>query len=106
MNNYYIYDIYYKEGKKETSATIIFCPGYSIEIDQLQQELKIFYANHFQTDKTIIIGGKYIDDFVSTVVNSKKDIFKYVPKIEDTFFYNNLHILTFDIKGSIKENIH
>ncbi|RZF61740.1 hypothetical protein [Sphingobacterium corticibacterium] len=106
MNNYYLYDVYYKEGKKQTSATVVFCPGYTIDSIQLQQELKTFYSNHFQTDKTVIIAGKYLKDFVQTIANTKKEIFKYVPKIEETSFYDNLHVLTFDIEGNIQEESH
>lgn len=106
MNNFYIYDVFYKDGKKNTSTTVIFCPGNFLDIEQLQLELKLFYTNHFQTDRTVLIGGKYIDEFVEKITNARKDIFKYVPKIEDITFFDNLHVLCFDINGNIHEQSH
>src|SRR5690554_2289367 len=106
MKNYYIYNLNYKEGKKQVSVTLIFCPGFSVDISQLQQELKNYYVNHFQTDKTIIIGGQYIDSFAETIVDNKDVIFKFVPRIEGKTFFENLHVLSFNINGELVEEKH
>lgn len=106
MNSFYIFNLEYKKDLKKkanTTATIIFCPDISIDVSQLQNEIKDFYSNYYQTDKTIFIGGDYIDQFEKNIFDNKESIFKYVPKIENNSFYNNLHVLTFNKIGELKD---
>lgn len=54
MKNFYIYSVDYKIGKRSISTTVIFCPGLQLDIEQLQDELKDYYKNYYQTEKTIV----------------------------------------------------
>lgn len=106
MNSFYIYNTKYFIGNKQTEASVIFCPAMDIDIYQLQEEIKLYYANFFQTEKTIIIGGDYIKDFTEKILSNKNKIFKHIPRIEGKTFYENLHILKFDLFGSLEEVKH
>ena len=106
MNNHYINSFDYKENKKNVSVTVIFCPGTELDFNEMQQELRDYYHHFYQTDKTIVLGGNYIQNFGEDIVSEKHNIFKYVPKIEPDSFYDNLHVLTFDKKGKLNELAH
>jgi hypothetical protein len=105
MNSFYIFNLEYKKQlKKEgkTTATVIFCADITIDISQLQIEIKEFYSKEYQTDKTIFIGGDYIVDFEKHIFENRETIFKHVPKIDNANFYANLHILSFNQIGTLK----
>ncbi|MDI5895350.1 MULTISPECIES: hypothetical protein [Flavobacterium] len=106
MNSFYIFNLEYKKQlKKEgkTTATVIFCADITIDISQLQIEIKNFYSKEYQTDKTIFIGGDYIVDFEKQIIENRPAIFKYVPKIDNKSFYDDLHLLSFNHIGELKE---
>lgn len=104
MNSFYIFNIDYKKNSKKpeiTTATVIFCPDLTIDVSQLEFEIKDFYSKCYQTDKTIFIGGSYISDFENIILEHKDKIFKHVPKIDNDIFYKNLHLLSFDAVGTL-----
>lgn len=104
MNSFYIFNLEYKKQLKKpekTTATVIFCPGTTIDVSQLQVEIKNFYSKSYQTDKTIFIAGSYISNFEKIISTNKDEIFKHVPKIDNTIFYRNLHLLSFDEIGTL-----
>ena len=104
MNSFYIFNLEYKKHlrkKEKTTATVIFCPDTTIDVSQLQFEIKDFYSKCYQTDKTIFIGGKYIAEFENIILDSRDKIFKHVPKIDNAIFYKNIHLLSFDEVGTL-----
>jgi hypothetical protein len=101
MNSFYIYSFDYSVKGKKTSATVIFCPQISIDTNQLQEEIRTFYSSCHQTDKTIILGGKYMKSMAETILDKKDHIFKYIPLREESSFYDNLHFLEFNKNGEI-----
>lgn len=106
MNSFYIFNIEYKrqlEKQGNTTATVIFCPDFTIDTSQLQIEIKEFYSNYYQTEKTIFIGGKYILDFEKNISDRREEIFKHIPKIDNVNFYKNLHVLSFDRNGKLED---
>lgn len=109
MNSFYIFNLEYKKHLKKqekTTATVIFCPDTTIDVSQLQTEIKDFYSKCYQTDKTIFIGGKYISNFENLILENRDKIFKHVPKIDNVVFYKNLHILSFDEVGTLTSIIN
>lgn len=109
MNSFYIFNIEYKKQFKKpekTTATVIFCPDTTIDVSQLQIEIKNFYSKCYQTDKTIFIAGNYIYDFENIISINKDKIFKHVPKIDNTIFYQNLHLLSFNEIGTLSSIIN
>ena len=103
MNSFYIYSFDYSVKGIKTSATVIFCPHVDVNVNQLQEEIRTFYSSCHQTDKTIILGGKYMIDLTKTILDQKDHIFKYIPLREESSFYDNLHFLEFDQNGEIEE---
>lgn len=104
MNSFYIFNLEYKKHVKKlekTTATVIFCPDITIDVSQLESEIKSFYSTCYQTEKTIFVGGSYIYDFENIISEHKDKIFKHVPKIDNKIFYKNLHILSFDKIGTL-----
>jgi len=106
MRNYYIFSLTYKSKKRLVSATIIFCPGLHLDVHELQDELKEYYHNYYQTEKTIVIGGSYIENFADKIFSNKSVIFRHVPRIEEESFYENLHVLSFESDGKITQLEH
>lgn len=109
MSSYYIYNVSVR-GAKSRTVTVIFFPGIDFNTSQLQNELRRFYTNQYQADKTVIIFGAYLmaTGVAERIFSERKKIFLYVPKLEENTFYENLHLFSFDIKGklSIIENIN
>jgi hypothetical protein len=106
MNSFYIFNFEYKkqlDKQTKTSATVIFCPDSTIDISQLQIEIMEFYSKYYQTEKTIFIGGEYIADFEKNIFENREKIFKHVPKIDNENFYDNLHLLSFNSIGELKD---
>jgi hypothetical protein len=106
MNSFYIFNLEYKkqvEKPANTTATVIFCPESTIDASQLQIEIKEFYSKYYQTEKTIFLGGQYIDDFEKNIFDNKEKIFKHIPKIDNENFYDNLHVLSFDRFAELKD---
>ncbi len=106
MKTFYIYSFDQPEGKRTVSTTVIFCPSIKVDIDKLQDELKEFYKNAYQTERTFFIGGSYITDLANLIVENKEKLLRHVPTVESKAFYNNLHVLTFNEKGEIFEEKH
>jgi hypothetical protein len=106
MKNYYIFSLTYKKKGRPVSATVIFCPGLDLDASQLQDELKIYYQHYYQAEKTIVIGGNYIENLAEKVFSNKSIIFRHVPQIEEQSFYENLHVLTFTDKGLLEQVEH
>ncbi|QEM06512.1 hypothetical protein DIU31_024455 [Mucilaginibacter rubeus] len=96
----------YKSRGRQVSATAIFCPGLQVDVYALQEELKDYYQAYYQTEKTIVIGGNYMENLASDIFANKEAIFRYVPQIEEASFYDNLHILAFDGRGKLSELQH
>lgn len=108
MNNFYLYRFVYDKQNENgdtypCSATVIFCPGESINKNNLQTEIKLFYEKHHHTDEIFVIGGKNIKDEVKKIFSEHRDdVFKFLYKVEKDFLDQNLHIVTYDKKGVLK----
>lgn len=106
MSQYYIFSYKYNVGPKKVDTTVVFCPGTKLDINEMQQEIKVHYQGSYQTDKTIVIGGDYLTDLAEQIVSAKEVIFKYVPLIEPESFFENLHVLSFERNGALIELSH
>lgn len=104
MQNFYIYKYDYKETKELVTtiitSTIIFCDNTIISKPKLIEEVGRFYEKYSQTDKIFVIGGSYLkEDLIKTFKTDRDKTFRLIPKRDETFLYDNIHILEFDDRG-------
>ncbi|MFV8373039.1 hypothetical protein [Flavobacterium sp. LB2P74] len=105
MKNFYIYKFDYivKSTEKPISATVIFCDNTILNEVNLKVEIKNFYEECSQTDKIFIIGGEYLqDEMIKVFIDNKESTFIGIPRREDTSFYENIYILSFNKSGVLK----
>lgn len=108
MNNFYLYRfVYYKQNENQDicpcSATVIFCPGESIDKNNLQIEIKLFYQKYHHTDEIYVIGGRYIRSELRSIFNEERDdVFKFLHKVDKDFLEHNLHLIIYDKNGVLK----
>ena len=107
MNNFYIYRFVNKKENEngenyDSSTTVIFCPGESINNTILQTEIRLFYEKHHHTDEIIIIGGENIkEELIENFITNQSDTFKYLHKVDKDFLNSNLFLFAFDADGSL-----
>lgn len=105
MNNFYIYRFVHKleneNGEKyDSSITVIFCPGESINNTNLQTEIRLFYEKYHHTDEIIVIGGENIkDELIENFINNQEDTFKYLHKVDKNFLDSSLYLFAFNAEG-------
>lgn len=108
MNNFYLYRFVYDKQNENgdicpRSATVIFCPGESINKNNLQTEIKLFYEKYHHTDEIYVIGGRNIkSELKKTFTDDRNDVFKFLYKVEKDYLDQNLHIVMYDKNGSLK----
>jgi hypothetical protein len=108
MNNFYLYRfVYDKQNENQDacpySATVIFCPGESIDKNNLQIEIKLFYQKNHHTDEIYVIGGQNIKSEVTKIFKTERDeVFQYLHKADKDFLDHNLHLLIYDKNGVLK----
>jgi len=102
-NSYFIYNFDYDIGDKKTNSTVIFLPNSKLDIDQLQEELRVFYQQNLQADRTVVISANYFNNLFQIIQDNKEHIFKYVPTLEQDSFYRNLHLIQFAKDGTLKQ---
>jgi len=107
MNNFYIYRFEHKKENEnrenyDSSTTVIFCPGESINNTNLQTEIRLFYEKHHHTDEIIVIGGQNVkDELIKNFITNQSDTFKYLHKVDKDYLASNLFVFAFDIDGAL-----
>jgi hypothetical protein len=108
MNSFYIYGYEYtiqkEEGPAIESATVIFCSCTDINSDDIQEELRVFYQSHYQTDKIFVIAGNVLTEkMIEIFIDNQEDTFKGLPRKHDDYLTQNLLLLSFDKDGILSE---
>lgn len=108
MPNFYIYPSSYnkknEQGEKvPCSVTVIFCDRDTIEVGNLQSEIKSFYEVNYQADETFVIGGKYCKSLLQEIfITDQLKTFKEIPKLNREHLSKSLHLFTFDRDGNLE----
>lgn len=103
MNNFFKYNIEYKNGGSLKTATVIFCSTNCINNDYLKNEIGKFYESNFLADDFFVIGGEYqVSELKKVFVDDFEKTFAKIPRKKNTLKKENVHILSFNIKGELK----
>ena len=103
MNNFFKFNIEYRDEQNLKTATVIFCNISCIENSYLKNEIGKFYETNFLADDFFVIGGKYQTPELKEVFIDKFDeTFIKIPRKKNTLKKDNIHILSFDIKGDLR----
>lgn len=110
MNSFYIFGYQFEESldgtQKQVSVTVIFCSCDEIDEGDLQNEIKAYYEEHYQTDLIFIIGSNKIEALLHKVFIDRLDItFKGIPKRHATAFNESVNLLSFGKDGNLR-HIH
>ncbi|NHN24953.1 hypothetical protein FIA58_004610 [Flavobacterium jejuense] len=107
MNSFYIYRFEHKKNNEngenyDSSTTVIFCPGESINNTNLQTEIRLFYEKYHHTDEIIVIGGNNIkDELIENFITNQSDTFKYLHKVDKDYLASHLFVFAFNANGSL-----
>ncbi len=107
MHNFFIYPSSYtkknEQGEKITcSVTVIFCDRDTIDVGNLQSEIKSFYEANYQTEEIFVIGGKYCKLLEKIFVTDQLKTFKEIPKLYKEHLSKSLYLFTFDKGGKLE----
>lgn len=107
MNNYYLYRFVYQKKNKQgaifpCSATVIYCPNPSIDLTNLQTEIRCFYETHHHTDEIYVLSGKFCEGAILEVfIKNRDEVFKYLFKSDKNFLDENLFLCSYDVQGKL-----
>lgn len=108
MPNFFIYPASYtkknEQGEKiPCSVTVIFCDRDTIEVGNLQSEIKSFYEENYQTEEIFVIGGKYCKTLLEEIfITEQLKTFKEIPKLNREHLSQGLYLFTFDKDGKLE----
>jgi len=92
MPNFFIYPSSYNKENEQgelvpCAVTVIFCDRDTIEVGNLQNEIKRFYEENYQTEEIFVIGGQYCKSLLHDVfIIGQSTTFKEIPKLNICLF--------------------
>jgi len=108
MNSHYLFSLRYidrsRDEPKSTSATIIFCDRPNIDQEAVTQDIRLFFETHYQTDEIYVLGPNFLQSEMHQIFKDptqQDETFIGIPRREETHLDQNLHLITFDEKGTI-----
>jgi len=108
MPNFFIYPSSYNKENEQgelvpCAVTVIFCDRDTIEVGNLQNEIKRFYEENYQTEEIFVIGGQYCKSLLHDVfIIGQSTTFKEIPKLNIKHLSKNLYLFIFDKNGKLE----